>query len=156
MKTLSIRLVAAAKTTLVIVFATAFVLAIVPGAQAGECSNRTIAGSWGYTITGSTFNTGPVLSGPMAVVGRQTYDLRGNITGTQTANLNGNVFRQVLTGTYTVNPDCTGTMTVFVSPPGITGHVDFVVVNGGTEMRVIGTDGGGTSTGNFKKLVPNE
>jgi hypothetical protein len=156
MKTQTIRLVAAAKTTLVTVFATAFVLATVPGAQAGECSNRTLAGNWGYTITGTTFNNGPVLSGPFAAVGRQILDLKGNITGTQTANLNGNVFRQVLTGTYTVNSDCTGSSTVFLVPPGVTSHVDFVVVNGGTEMRIIGTDPGEVTTGNFKKLFPNE
>ena len=42
-----------ARMTFVIVFAIVFVLGIVPGAQAGECSNATLHGSFGYTATGT-------------------------------------------------------------------------------------------------------
>jgi hypothetical protein len=37
-------------------------------------------------------------------------DAVGNIKGPVTANLNGGVTNTTISGTYTVNPDCTGTM----------------------------------------------
>jgi hypothetical protein len=49
-----------ASTTPVIVFATVFVLGILPKAQASEhkeCSNATLQGSFGYTITKLTMRT---------------------------------------------------------------------------------------------------
>ena len=42
-------------------------------------------------------------------------------------------------GTYTVNPDSKGTMTVDMSPLGATVHVDFVISEGGTALRAIVT-----------------
>lgn len=76
------------------------------------CSIASVAGHWGYSLQGTFFPptaTGPV---PVAFVGTFTVDAVGNFSGTQTSNVGGNVAQDVLTGTVTVNSDCTGTQTV--------------------------------------------
>jgi hypothetical protein len=58
---------------------------------------------------------------------------------------NGNISPLTVTGTYTVNPDCTGTMTLQVTFPGIPAvpvDVYFVVDDGGDEFQAIETDAG--------------
>ena len=52
-----------------------------------------------------------------------------------------------LAGTYTVNPDCTGTFTAQISPVRITTHVSFVIDDNGKEFQAIQTDPGVVVTG---------
>jgi hypothetical protein len=76
-------------------------------------------------------------------IGRQTFDGRGNTDATATLSANGNIVSGVtLQGTYQVNSDCTGSMTLFVSPISITSHADFVIDDDGEELRAIITDAG--------------
>lgn len=145
-----------AATTFLLVFATAFVVGIVPTAQASdhtECSLATLKGSFGYTATGTLLPTvaPPPFAGPFGEIGRQTFDGRGSTDATATASANGNIAKLTITGTYTVNPDCTGTMTLYVSPLGATAHVDFVIDKDGTEIRTIGTDPGEIETRVYRK-----
>jgi hypothetical protein len=133
-----------APTTLVIVFAV-LLLGIVPRAQASEdkgCSNANLHGSFGYTATGTLLGAPPPFAGPFGEVGRQTFDGKGNTEATATLSANGNIQKVTITGTYTVNPDCTGSMTLNVSPLGVTAHADFVIVDDGAEFRAISTDQG--------------
>ena len=117
-----------APLALVIAFATAFVLGIVPRAQATddrECSNASLQGSYGFTSTGTLLALPPPLAGPYAEIGRQTFDGQGNTDGTATASADGNINNLTFLGTYVVNPDCTGSMTLYVSPIGATVTLDF-------------------------------
>lgn len=95
-----------------IVFAT-LVLAIAGVASAqdrGSCSYARVAGEWGYTFTATLIlPTGPV---PFAGVGRYTLDSAGNFSGTQVSNRGGITSEDIIIGTATVNPYCTGTFTV--------------------------------------------
>ena len=52
-----------------------------------------------------------------------------------------------LAGTYTVNPDCTGTLTAHISPVGITTNLFFVIDDNRKELQVIQTDSGVVVTG---------
>ena len=131
----------------VVVFATVFVLGLAPKARAWEdkeCSNATLQGSFGYTSTGTLLDTyvPPPFAGPFAEVGRQTFDGKGNTTATATLSANGNIQQVTIQGTYSVNSDCTGSMTLNVSPLSATVHADFVIDRDGTELRAIGTDSG--------------
>ena len=130
-----------ARTTLVIGFAAAFVLNIPPSAQAGEhrgCSNASLQGSFGFTATGTLLALPPPFAGPFAEIGRQTFDGRGETEATLTLSANGNIVKGVtVQGTYVVNPDCTGSMTLYVSPFGITVNADFVIDDDGAELRAI-------------------
>ena len=146
-----------APATLVIVFATVFVLGILPKAQAGEhrgCSNASLQGSFGFTNTGTNIALPPPLAGPIAQIGRQTFDGRGNTEAIATLSANGNIFRVTVQGTYVVNPDCTGSMTLYVSPFGATVLLDFVIDDDGAELRAIITDAGAIESVVFKKQFP--
>ncbi len=108
-----------------------------------ECSNATLQGSFGYTSTGTLLPSyvPPPYAGPFAEVGRQTFDGKGKTDATGTLSANGNIFSKVtFEGTYAVNPDCTGTMTLS-SSLGVS-HADFVIDDDGTELRLIFTDSG--------------
>ena len=96
------------------------------------------------------------LAGPFAEIGRQIFDGRGNTDGTATASANGNLRHFTFQGTYVVNPDCTGSMTLFVSPIGATVPLDFVIDDNGAELRAITTGGvtGNTESREYRKQFP--
>ena len=97
------------ETFLAILFAT-LVLFVAPSAQARQCSLAGSAGNFGFTLTGTILlPTGAV---PIAAVGRATIDAAGNVSGTESRSVGGGFADETFTGTLTVNPDCTGTLTV--------------------------------------------
>jgi hypothetical protein len=140
------------------VIAAVIVLGIGSAARAGEaerCSNATLRGSFGYTSTGTLLPSAapPPFAGPFAEIGRQTFDGAGNTEATATLSANGNIVRVTIVGTYSVNPDCTGVMTLGVSPLGLTVNADFVIVRGSAEVHAIGTDSGVVETRIYKRQV---
>jgi hypothetical protein len=148
-----------AATTLVIVLATTFVLGVLSSAQAGErkeCSDASLEGSFGFSSTGTLLALPAPKAGPFAEIGRQTFDGRGSTDGTATLSANGNVGRVTFQGTYVVNPDCTGSMTLFVSPINATVPLDFVIDDDGRELRAIttGNVSGNTEGRVYKKQFP--
>lgn len=81
-----------------------------PLLQASQCSMAGTAGKYALTLTGTLIlPTGPVF---IAAVVKATLDAAGNVTGTESRNVGGSFADETLSGTYTVNPDCTGTATV--------------------------------------------
>jgi hypothetical protein len=90
-----------------------FVLALVPlQAEASHCSTSAAAGKWAYTYTGTIFTqNGPL---PAASVGHFSADAAGNITGSQTRSVAGNSGVEDISGTISVNKDCTATATINV------------------------------------------
>ena len=83
-----------------------------------ECSNGILWGSFGYTSTGTLLDSyvPAPYAGPFGEVGRQTFDGKGHTTAAATTSSNGNIQPVTIEGTYTVKPDCTGSMTLNVSP----------------------------------------
>ena len=143
-----------APATLVIVFAAVFVLGILPTAPAGEhkgCSNASLQGSFGFSSTGTLLALPSPFAGAFAEIGRQIFDGRGNTDATATLSSNGTIGRVTAQGTYLVNPDCTGSMTLFISPFGITAYADFVIDDDGAELRAVITDAGAIESLVFKK-----
>jgi hypothetical protein len=137
-----------APTTLVIAFATVFVLGILPSlrttAQADErrgreCSNASLQGSFGFTSTGTLLALPAPMAGPFGEIGRQSFDGEGNTDATATLVANGNLRKVSWVGTYGVNPDCTGSMSLLVSPFNATVTLDFVIDDNGAEVRAIAT-----------------
>ena len=84
-------------------------LPAVTSAQDGRtCSNARLAGTWGYTKTGTIYlPTGAAL---FASIGTLTFDAAGNVSGTLEASLGGTIGKSELTGTFTMNSNCSGTM----------------------------------------------
>jgi hypothetical protein len=96
-----------------VVLGATFVLALAPlQAKASHCSTAAAAGKWAYTYTGTIFTqNGPL---PAASVGHFRQDAAGKITGSQTRSVAGNSGVEDISGTASVNKDCTGTATVDV------------------------------------------
>jgi hypothetical protein len=69
---------------------------------------------------------------------------------------NGNINRVTFQGTYVVNPDCTGDMTLYVSPFGSTVNLDFVIDDNGNELRAIVTGAGVVETRVYRKQVSRQ
>ena len=85
-------------------------------AQASHCSNASTAGNWAYTYTGTIFTPGGAL--PLASVGHYTQDAAGNIIGSQNRSVGGSSGIEDVSGTVTVNADCTATGTIDVLVDG--------------------------------------
>ena len=103
------------------------------------CTSATAAGSFGFTTTGTLIlPSGPV---PVGAVGLITFDLNGNAAGSQDRSLGGAFAHETLTGTLTVNRDCTITLlaNVFDSSGTLvrTSTIDGVLVTNGKQFRGI-------------------
>lgn len=86
-------------------------LGVAQTAHASKCTISNVAGKYGYTSTGTIVN--PAV-GPFTAVGRIELTETGTLSGAQTASIAGNFADETFEGTFTVNPDCTGTATVYV------------------------------------------
>jgi hypothetical protein len=142
--------------TFTIAAVAALALGFAPKAKATDkgCSNATLQGTYAYTSTGSITNP-PDLAGPIAEVGAQTFDGNGSTAATATLSSAGTIFPLVITGTYTVNQDCTGTFTLqVVSPFQTTVNVSFVIDNGGDEFQAMETNPGFVITRIGRRLYP--
>jgi hypothetical protein len=101
----------------------------------GRCSNRTLSGDYGFTLEGILL--GPNL--PIRGVVMQHYDGKGNITQVDHVVVSGNPPAQEWqpgTGTYSVNPDCTG-VAVLHTPANPEVNLHFVVVKRGREIHQV-------------------
>jgi hypothetical protein len=76
------------------------------------CTDSTIKGDYAFTIHGQILTP----NGPLLVDGiaKTTFDGDGNLTQVDAVAVNGSIAEvwRPGTGTYTLNPDCTGTMTL--------------------------------------------
>jgi hypothetical protein len=132
-------------------FATVIVLStfskhVVPKVQAHEvsegCSLASLKGDYGSVLKGQVLGVGPIVS-----VGVSTFDGKGHFVADQTVNLNGNVVQAPLTGTYTVNRNCTGIADAVGS-----GLHSFVIIAGGKEMDLMDNNTAEVLTIHFTKI----
>jgi len=113
------------------------------------CSLKTIKGSYATSTTGSILFAGPV--GAVADVGKITFDGNGGASQTTAVSLNGVIIpsRSSLGGSYRVEADCTGDISLTL--PGPTGTITstsrFVIVRNGEEILTINTGVGRVLTG---------
>jgi hypothetical protein len=107
--------------------------------------NATLHGTYVVSGGGTIVGLGPVTS-----VGEVTYDGKGNSNATYTLSANGTILPVTVTGTYTVNPDCTATA---VETPS---HFNFVITPDGSTVWWISTDEGTVLSGTLVRLHPLE
>jgi hypothetical protein len=90
-----------------------FSVALAPlQAEASHCSTAAAAGKWAYTYTGTIFTqNGPL---PAASVGHFISDSAGNVSGSQARSVAGNSGVEDISGTVSVNKDCSATATIQV------------------------------------------
>jgi len=102
-------------------------------ARADVCTVKDIKGVYVGTFTG--FLTAGPFTGPFAAVARIACDGNGNCAGSGTQSLNGTVLPLIDTGhdPVTVNPDCTGTITVNLPGPPFALHFNVIQTKDGKE-----------------------
>ena len=110
------------------------------------CSLSSLKGNFGFMVAG--WNNGSGTTMPVAFVGKLIYNGSGSISGTITTVENGVVnLPSGLSGSYTINPDCTGASLITPEGSTNTSHFNQVVSGQGTMIYFIQTDNGATVTG---------
>jgi hypothetical protein len=122
------------------------VLGLADHAWAGDkCSASRVEGAYGIRTEGlSDFVPGSNPSNindyvPIRSVGRVVFLEDGTLSGAEWANIGGLVLPFTYTGTYTVEPDCTGTLTRSISLGGPPEEARLVVTGRGRRMFLMGT-----------------
>jgi hypothetical protein len=106
-----------------------------PTCSAGKLQGR-------YVFTGQGINLH---------YGAFDFDGAGNFSGKQTSLRHKvSMQREALSGTYALDADCTGTMTL-EGQPGGTAHWDVFVTSDGKKGRMIRTDAGATGVRTFEQ-----
>jgi hypothetical protein len=121
-------------------------------AHARDCMNLTIKRSYAFTIHGQILTP----NGPLLVDGiaRTTFDGNGNLTQADAVAVNGNIplVWRPGTGTYTLNPDCTGTMTL-VNQGQAPLHLAILVSQSGGLIHAVVTDPGFAITADADRVA---
>ena len=119
-----------------------FVLVCDLGAQ--TCSNSSLSGTYFYILAGDIASAGTTLA--YAELGKLIADGQGNVTGQSTASIGGSLSPYSLSGNYTVQGDCTGTLALSVNsqPPS---NITFEIVDGGASAVVAFSSPGAVTVG---------
>jgi hypothetical protein len=124
-------------------------VALIPAAHAADrCTAASLKGNYGFTASG--FFPNGAGDAPIVASGVATLDGEGTATATITASFDGSVQTFPYTGTYSVNPDCTGSITA--TPGSGLASFSIVVVRGGAEILGVDIDPGNTWMIDFKKV----
>ncbi len=121
-------------------------------AYAIVCSNSKIRGTYAFTIHGQV-----LLPGGSALLidglAKTTFDGNGNLTQLDAIAVNGNVAPGWAsnTGTYSVNPDCTGTFTVTNGNQQPI-HLQMIVAQSGNTMHDMVIDPGIATTAEAERV----
>jgi hypothetical protein len=114
-----------------------------------NCTDALIQGTYGFTVEGQKLGPQGTATGPLRGVAMTTFDGKGSLTQIDTITVNGQLTSDfthpAASGTYRVNPDCTGTFTVNFTdgrPPVTT---NFVVDTGGFEIDTVVIPSSGTT-----------
>ena len=102
-----------------------------------RCSNRILSGNYGYSSQGQVFPPPPVPPAPFTSTGIATFDGKGMLSWFEHTVIGGQQQGADWTpasGSYSVNPDCTGSMVVVTpnSPVPIT--IFFSIVQQGKQF----------------------
>src|SRR5262249_62343286 len=109
-------------------------------------SLRTLKGTYVYHCAGFRLDNGQQVH--FAFAGEDHFDGNGTVTGVFSYSDNSPLLQQHISysGTYTVNPDCTGTYTT-VDENGVSGNLDLFFGRDGEEVTFIFTDPGVVDAG---------
>jgi hypothetical protein len=144
-----------------VIIMTAVLLIGLAGLQLRQvrAQSPTLTGSYGFSITvpytGDASNTG-VIQGVVTLDGAGNSTSSGGISAGVDSNPNATAPQVQPTkgnsGTYTVNPDGTGTITL-QNPNGKMTSLSFVITDGGSQLMLVVTSGLGNvlATGTARK-----
>jgi hypothetical protein len=132
-------------------------MGLAPAAQARDrsCSAARAAGAWGYVNAGSIPARG---NAAFVSAGRAVLTAAGTATGNQTTLIAGAPSDETISGTFTVNADCTGTaiVNVFQGTTLVrTSVLDLVFVDDMNEAHGIVVNAGTAITTSLRRISSN-
>lgn len=127
------------RTTLLIVIAV-FVFGLVSW---GQCSDANVTGKYGYLVYGFDSSGNPIAS-----LGYMKANGKGTFSGTESVADDGEVEQNIsVSGTYSINSDCTGSGTIKLKGGKKSNTFALVVVSGGKTLQILSTDTGSVQGG---------
>ncbi len=102
--------------------------------MAQECSNASLTGAYGYTVSGTVTTEGNKFI-RNSEVGRVVFDGKGGLTAVAAITSGGKVEVGELKGEVAVGVDCTATGKLVY--PGATLEFDMVVANAGSDFAIV-------------------
>lgn len=116
-----------------------------PGGGQG-CNQGTLHGRHGFSYDGVILGVGPI-----AACGPITFDGHGHLSASYSTSVNGTTFRGSFVGTYVVQPDGSGSVTLTLPLLGLQAHGDFVLVDDGRGTFFSCSDAGFSITGSTRR-----
>jgi hypothetical protein len=124
----------------------------------GRCSNRTLRGLYAFEIEGHVVDAPTPL--PLRGVAMTHFDGKGNLSQVDHVVLNGMlppVDWTPATGTYTINPDCTGEAELVIpGSPFSPVPLRLVVADNGAQIRTVVSKAGYVVSSSATKVVQPE
>jgi hypothetical protein len=119
--------------------------------NADRCALGTLSGAYRWSVEGFIQNLPDPAFVPVAEAGVAIFDGRGGLSASSTFSFGGNVFPvSAPTSSYTVNPDCTGSLTFNTDVASPVGR-NLVIGRDGHEIEFINTNSGHVIAGTMKK-----
>jgi hypothetical protein len=120
--------------------------------HASTCSDSSLRGSYAFTIHGSIIlpDGSTLLVDGLA---KQTFDGNGNFTQVDAVAVGGNLppgWRPG-SGTYSLNPDCTGSQTIVI-PGNSDVHLQLIVAQSGNTIHQVVIDPGVAATAEGERV----
>ena len=130
-------------------------LVVLPGVTTShaQCTTASLTGNYGVNFSGFTTASGNRRGNevPWVLIGVVTFDGAGNVSISYSGAINGSVFtNQTGSGSYTVNFDCTGSLS-FTAGDAAGTNANLVIIGGGSEVFGVITDAGSSATFDLKK-----
>jgi len=97
---------------------------------AATCSNASLNGDYVMQMSGSVIFQFGLPTGIFGRVGKTTFDGNGNFTASVQTDYNGAIVPETLSGTYTVNSDCTFTVNFLLLEPTAWSGILSTILNG--------------------------
>jgi hypothetical protein len=117
------------------------------------CSLATLKGLYMFAQSGYVTVSGNQV--PQGVTGKAVFNGNGTFDSLATLSIGGNIIPDdAAPGTYTINSDCTGTVTVLMKAPTPDVHLDIFVAPDGGEFFTIQTDAGNVLSGTERRVAP--
>jgi hypothetical protein len=113
-----------------------------------QCTVASLHGSYGYFLSGPLIGLGPV-----AAVGIMTLDGAGSLSARDTVSNNGVIGARNGLGTYSVNFNCTGSVTLNGDFQGFSADFTLVPENHGSGFTFIVTNSGTNQSGEARRVA---
>ncbi len=127
-------------------------LSLLPPAVAlADCGTSSIGGTYGFAVDGFGIEVGKKLGSavPVAVAGTYTFFADGTVKRVFTISASGEIGDATDSGSYTVNPDCTGSASIN-TPFGVE-TIKLTIIQGGKAVYFINATTGIVLAGRMER-----